>query len=199
MIIPFMSYPARPINGGPLETALPKNGVWKYEPKYNGWRAMVHLPSGAIFNRQGETLSIGQEFTDALRLLCSTLDCEAFKWADVEALSRRHTVGRGCLIVLDAVPTAYTPTAAATYSERRAWLDAVIPELDLMPGQIPLISLPPWVYSDTAWTDLQMINRRLGAEFYEGLVAKKADQPYPIQLLSPEREFPFWVKHRWKS
>ncbi len=194
-----ITYPARPINGGPMERALPKNGVWKYEPKYNGWRALVHLPTGTMFNRHGEKLSIGGDFDSAIKVLCSTLDCEAFKWADVEALSRRHTVGRGCLILLDAVPTAYTATAAATYSERRAWLDGVVPELALAPTQtLPLISLPPWVYPDTAWTDLQLINRRLGVEFYEGLVGKKADQPYPIQLISPEREFPFWVKHRWK-
>ena len=29
------TYPARPINGGPLELALPKPGHWYYEPKYN--------------------------------------------------------------------------------------------------------------------------------------------------------------------
>ena len=193
-----ITYPARPINGGPIEKALPKNGVWKWEPKYNGWRALVHLPTGTIFNRQGEPLSIGQEFSDAVGVLCATLDCEAFKWADVEALSRRHKLGRGCLILLDVVPEpAY---AHAPYSERREWIDfPVVPELDLTPPAIlPILSLPPCVCPDTAWQDLQLINRRLGAEFYEGLVAKKADQPYPIQLISPDREFPFWVKHRWK-
>ena len=30
------TYPARPINGGPLELAPPKPGRWYYEPKYNG-------------------------------------------------------------------------------------------------------------------------------------------------------------------
>jgi ATP-dependent DNA ligase len=42
------SYPARPLNGGPLELAPPKPGQWGYEPKYNGWRALVHAPTGSI-------------------------------------------------------------------------------------------------------------------------------------------------------
>jgi len=32
---------------------------------------------------------------------------------------------------------------------------------------------------------------------YEGLVAKRTTDPYPIQLRSPEEEFVGWVKHRW--
>ena len=48
-----ITYPARPINGGPLEKARPKHGEWFYEPKYNGWRALVHVPTGTMFNRHG--------------------------------------------------------------------------------------------------------------------------------------------------
>jgi hypothetical protein len=48
MITPI-TYPARPINGGPLPNARPKQGVWYYEPKYNGWRALVHIPTGTMF------------------------------------------------------------------------------------------------------------------------------------------------------
>ncbi len=40
-----VTYPARPINGGPLELAPPNPGRWCYEPKYNGWRALVHAPT----------------------------------------------------------------------------------------------------------------------------------------------------------
>ncbi|MCX6928101.1 MAG: hypothetical protein NT154_33550, partial [Verrucomicrobia bacterium] len=45
------TYPARPLNGGPLELAPPKPGPWSYEPKYNGWRALVHAPTGSMFQK----------------------------------------------------------------------------------------------------------------------------------------------------
>jgi hypothetical protein len=33
--------------------------------------------------------------------------------------------------------------------------------------------------------------------FYEGVVAKRSQDPYPAQLRSPNQEFVGWVKHRW--
>ena len=42
---------------------------------------------------------------------------------DCEALERRHNLGRGTLVVLDAVPESGTPT----YVERRAMLEALLP------------------------------------------------------------------------
>jgi hypothetical protein len=209
------TFPARPVSGGPFPKAREKAGHWIYEPKYNGWRALVHLETGAMFNRKGERLSINGEFTQALRLLRSTLDAAAFKWADVEALERRHGIGRGCLIVLDVIPEpAYAQTP---YGERRAWIAApVLPILDYLkapwtepcldrngglfraPDGFPLISIPPIVAPDQAWNDLKEINGCLGCEFYEGLVAKRIDSVYPIQLRGPEEAFPFWVKHRWQ-
>ena len=62
-------FPARPVNGGPLEKALPKSGDWYYKPKYNGWRTLVHVPTGTRFNRKLERLSIEKEFTIALHTL----------------------------------------------------------------------------------------------------------------------------------
>ncbi len=43
-----ITYPARPVNGGSFDKARPKIGVWHYEPKNNGWRALVHAPSGGL-------------------------------------------------------------------------------------------------------------------------------------------------------
>jgi hypothetical protein len=51
------TYPARPIDGGPFTAAPAKIEEWRAEPKYNGWRSLVHIPSGAMFNRQLEPLS----------------------------------------------------------------------------------------------------------------------------------------------
>ncbi len=43
------TFPARPIRGGKLELAPKKSGVWFAEPKYNGLRALVHTPTGAMW------------------------------------------------------------------------------------------------------------------------------------------------------
>lgn len=107
-------YPARPINGGPLEKTHPKHGEWFYEPKYNGWRALMHVPTGTMFNRHGRRLSIQHEFAKALAQL---QDSATFEWLDCEALERRHSIGRGTLIVLDCV------TEHLSYSARRRWLE----------------------------------------------------------------------------
>lgn len=186
-----ITYPARPVNGGPLDKALPKHGVWLYEPKYNGWRTLVHVPSGTMFNRKGERLSIAAEFRPALAKLRRT----SFEWLDCEALERRHGLGQGSLIVFDCI-------APSSFVERRQQLHAVFDRaLELGPFELcgcdevrlPLISTEPLAL----WTELQVANRILGCHFYEGVVAKRADSLYPIQLLSPTKEFPFWVKHRW--
>ncbi len=199
-LISPITYPARPVNGGPLEKSLPKSGSWFAEPKYNGWRALVHVPTRTMFNRKGELLSIAHEFKPALDCLCATLDAEAFKWIDVEALERRHGIGRGTLIVLDVVPE---PDYAKTqYWERRNWLRNVLP-MASVDGTIEndaVYHIPAWPSCEAdmdLYHLLQQINSRLGCEFYEGLVTKKADSIYPVQTISPDREFPFWMKHRY--
>jgi hypothetical protein len=112
IVPPF--YPARPVNGGPLPIALPKSGAWTLEGKYNGWRAWVHNPTGAMFNRDLEPLSINGEFEPALHLLRAM----PWEWSDVEALERRHDIGRGSLILLDYLPI----NPAETYTERKSYL-----------------------------------------------------------------------------
>jgi ATP-dependent DNA ligase len=64
-----LTYPARPVNGGHLKHALRKVGDWSYEPKYNGWRAVVHVPTSTMWNRHGERLTIAREFAPALATL----------------------------------------------------------------------------------------------------------------------------------
>ena len=100
------TYPARPLNGGPLERALPKYGQWHYEPKYNGWRALVHAPTGTMFNRHGQRLIIQREFATALaalRALRLSNGAGVVEWYDCEALERRHALGRGSLLVFDYI------------------------------------------------------------------------------------------------
>src|SRR5437016_2091093 len=104
------TYPARPINGGALELAPPKSGHWRYEPKYNGWRALVHAPTGSMFNRQGQPLSIAAEFGGALEhLRAIPFGADGIEWFDCEALDRRHALGRGTLLVFDYIRPLGTP------------------------------------------------------------------------------------------
>lgn len=196
------TYPARPINGGPLEHALPKNGKWFYEGKFNDWRSLVHIPAGHMWNRQGERLTIENEFRIALGTLRSTLAAGAFKWADCATLGRRHKVGKGSLIVLDVVPEPAFRSAG--YEERRSWLETVLPTLGArcVPNADSLYLPANTLETDFgdlagAWTALQEWNKVVGCDFYEGFVAKRAGSPYPMQLQSPDKAFAFWVKHRW--
>ena len=190
------TYPARPVNGGPLPKALPKSGDWSYEPKYNGWNALIHIETGAMFNRHLQPLTIAKEFKPALDQLRCTLDAQAFKWANCEALERRHDIGRGTLIVFDVLPEPeYRMTP---YIERRRWLQAVLPIHDF--GRAPdndTLLLSPHVLP-SQWDDLQYCNRKAGCEFYEGMVAKRNDSPYPFQLRSADVEYPMHQKHRWR-
>lgn len=195
------SYPLRPSNGGPLHLARPKRGQWTYEPKINGWRALVHAPTSRMWNRRGERLSIEYEFAAVLEAIRTADLPPEMEWLDCEALERRHDLGRGSLVILD-----YLAPDKTTYDERRKRirsLDCVNIEIDYTePAHIPNESLI--VLQDHSenlseiWDTLQERNKLWKAEVFEGLVAKRIDSPYPRQLRSPNQESPYWVKHRWE-
>ncbi|MGB8166154.1 MAG: hypothetical protein WCF18_01600 [Chthoniobacteraceae bacterium] len=184
------TYPARPINGGPLEKARPKHGKWACEPKVNGWRALVHVPSGTMWNRHGEKLSIAGDFKTALAKLREL----AIVLADCEALERRHNIGRGSLIVLDWI-------SGAPYLERRAYLESALQGHVRPASHEPdSISLIPSFDADKAtelYELLKTMNAEARCEFYEGIVMKRTTASYPNQLINPTRETTDWVKHRW--
>lgn len=211
-------FPARPTNGGPLPKARRKHHEHAYEPKLNGWRTEIHAPSRTMWNRHGELLSIAGEFNealDALEILGHTIGVQLF---DCEALERRHGIGRGCLFILDIIPTRngelgtkeeptppkahpefpHSAFRAPSWIERSAWLDRGLGRLPCHvkpePGRIYRPDLLP---GDLAtWEKLQLVNREWGAEFYEGLVAKREDSPYPFSH-NATTTTPHWIKHRW--
>lgn len=220
------SYPLRPVNGGPLPKAVKKHGIWRYEPKLNGWRAWVHTPTGLMFNRENQPLSITHEFAPVLqRIVARRAAGRCPDWLDVEALSRRVPVGKGSLILLDFY---YDFAAGHTYDRRQ---DDMYGLFMASASHAPILhpwrheqEAPPenelltfsYVYEDeaaqraggstvidpdlfplAAWDRLQAVNHALGCELFEGLVAKRADSEYPAQLRSASLEFPFWMKHRW--
>lgn len=212
------TYPLRPSNGGPPDKMRPKPQPekWIYEPKFNGWRAIVHAPTGRMFNRKLEPLSIEAEFAtvlDALRAHYAE-NPRTPEWIDCEALERRHNKGRGSLILLDYIPTS--PADPTPLHQRQ---QTICEELASVlsarfyafeheePPENSLLVIS-YHYSTTdsdpdmdpaaACARLQKINRTLGCEFFEGVVAKHLDSLYPHQLRSPEQSTPFWIKHRWK-
>jgi hypothetical protein len=192
------TYPARPVNGGPLPQLLkyPRPGKWAAEPKANGWRSLVHAPTGTMFNRHGERLSIASEFKAALTELWRL---ELAPWVDCEAFERRHPLGRGCLVVLDLViPGGYE-------ERRRIVAKAGVPIMPLIPAagaiEDKVVRLPTFAEGQEtleAWDTLQQANVVLGCEFYEGLVLKRSQSGYNVQLRSPEEEAKDWVKARWR-
>lgn len=194
MIAPI-TYPARPMTGGrkpPPE--LP--GDWDYEPKGNGFRLTVNTRHRLLWNRHNEPLSIADEFDEALEK-ASRLP---FEWLDCEGLERRHGFGKGTLVVIDA------PLLGGTYRQRRDILEKFIPPLigspELWPeNSVRLFPRFERKQVDEAWTTLRKINELCGAaplnRPWEGLVGKRADSLYPIQLRNPEETFSGWIKYKY--
>ena len=199
-----VTYPARPINGGPLELAPPKPGSWCYEPKYNGWRALVHAPSRTMFNRYGQGLSIAGLFTTALnRLRAAVLVAggTTVEWFDCEALARRHELGRGTLLVFDYIASG--PAAGQALRSRKQALAQVFAEHDFrqppLPEQVYAVQAQEPAQTDpqALYQELKRLNASWRCPFYEGVVAKRTTDSYPVQLRSSDQEFVGWVKHRW--
>ena len=201
---PLLTFPARPIQGGRFDLAPPKRGLWFAEPKLNGWRALIHTPTGTMWNRHGALLTIADCFRPALGLLAKLAE-RGLVWADCEALERRHNLGRGTLVVLDVVPVAGTPN----YEQRRAMLEAIIPIDAVFSGDasraVPCgaVVLTTTMRADSHadalafYQRLREANRALRCDFFEGIVMKRAESIYPVQLRSATEECRGWCKHRF--
>ena len=200
----LITYPARPIQGGRLELAPPKRGLWYAEPKLNGWRALIHTPTGTMWNRHGDLLTIADFFRPALSMLAK-LAVQGLVWADCEALERRHNLGRGTLVVLDFVPESGVPT----YEQRRAKLESMLPCNAVFSGDTtqpvpcgtamltPNLKVASRTDALVFYERLRGANRLLGCDFFEGVVMKRADSIYPVQLRSITEDYRGWCKHRF--
>jgi hypothetical protein len=197
------TYPARPLSGGRLGL-MPKPRVHLWSAKLNGWRAPVHTPTGTLWNRQGEELTIAGEFHDALE----ALSCCRLPWLDCEALERRHHIGQGSLLLIDVmVPEVPANERYRQLLEESVRLGWPLLRLGERPEANRVYLVHQTALSETArnaklqldheWRVMQTMNQQWGAEFYEGFIAKRADSAYPFQLRNPEAHCPWWVKHRW--
>ena len=215
------SYPARPTNGGALESALPQVSSWAWQPKVADWRGLVHCESGQVWNRHGGRLSIIHKIQPALEQLRERVG----GWLDV-GIMERNPLMRGCIIVFDFLPIG---EEEMTYDERRESLESFL-QFELMPElwKPALIEEPTkqgatyiggtsrypmcnrvFLVRQYVDCDPLAVYRRLQNEnkhllipqgypaLYEGLVAKRRDKPYPLQLRSPDVRTPWWIKHRF--
>jgi hypothetical protein len=211
----FPSYPARPTNGGALESALPKVGLWAWQPKVADWRGLVHANTGWIWNRHGGRLSIADKIQPALAQLQERIG----GWLDVGVMERQPLM-RGCIIIFDFIPDGVDADEMRiwTYDQRRESLEKhcgfeVMP-LDQFPQSNRVFLIPHFIGRPDGtccgagplmlYKKLDELNRQFGAVgtpghplLYEGLVAKRRDKPYPIQLRSPNVKTPWWIKHRF--
>ena len=107
--------------------------------------------------------------------------------------------------MLDFVPESGAPT----YEQRRAVLESMLPSNPVLSGDtrhpVPsgLAVLTPNHRIESQadalafYEKLRVANRRLGCDFFEGVVMKRADSIYPVQLRSATEECRGWCKHRF--
>lgn len=198
-------YPPAPLNGGPLQDAPAKVGSWVWQPKVDDWRAVLHVPTGTVWNQYGRPSSIADKFKAPLGFLAVQFDPEV-QWLDVGMMENRHDLMRGCIIVLDWI------TAGKTFGQRRGHLRCALPSLPFdvsrllaeTGGQVrdSVYLISQWdncedradALKKEAW--LQNENAIIGHKFYEGMVAKKRDSLYTFGR-KPKQKVPDWIKHRF--
>jgi len=184
-----ITYPAKPAFQDEPQTW---GNAWTIQPKFNGWRALVHITDDApeLWNRHGERLTIADNFTTALMELCRVFPTGT--WLDCEALERRGSI-TGTLVVFDVVMDG-------THSERMAWLANYMTPLawNILPASnsAVLCGTVPATEARKFFTTFAKINAKRGDDAFEGAVAKRKDSIYPVQLATPHRVCNDWQKFR---
>ena len=162
--------------------------------------AVVHIPTGTVFNRHGQLMSIGDEFSEAV----DELSQSPFDWLVCEALSRRHPIGRGSLFIIDWM----TPdmTMIQRHQSLRDWFP--IHEWKVLPAENRAYLIEQFEDSDDGlkqrWDEMIAMNLWLSmdivkdtCEFYEGFVATDKHSKYQFQLQSPDRTTTKIQKYRF--
>ena len=165
-----------------------------------------------MFNRHNEPLSIAHEFKESLDIACRL----PLEWLCCEGLERRHKIGQGSLIILDA-------PIAGDFASRKSIITAAALGnggcIEHTEADVPLennrVYLPLTLRNGIShrhapihaevstsellfWEVLKASNVILGCEFWEGVVCDKDNALFQMQLRSAEIDFPFSTKHRWK-
>jgi hypothetical protein len=200
------TFPGRPVHGPRLDSPAGRAildpalyGDRQAEPKWNGWRLLLDRVECIPWNRHGEIMSIGEEIHEAVEQI-HDLPSSFPRYVDCETLSRRHGLMRGSLIILDVV------MPHVIYTDRKRLIEDHVPifkESAHLFERNVVCSTPHFALcnAEKEWQALQQFNAHINCTglnaFFEGVVLKIVDSPYPIQRLNPERETAFWTKHRF--
>ena len=175
-----------------LTEQLPRGSGWLYEPKWDGYRAIVTV-SGAeatLTSRNGNDLTerfrdVARAAARAVRTPSAVLDGEVCALdedgsARFEALQSGR--GRLVLMVFDLLELDDEPVHKRPLVERRELLE------ELLDPSVDGVRLSP------AFEDGQALLDAARAQGLEGVVAKRADAPY-----RPGRRTPEWRKVKLRS
>ena len=192
----------RPIDGGLFHKARKKDVPCAYEPKANGHRALVHVPTMQCWNRHGQRMTNERDYGNALDLIHAECN-NVIEWLDCEFMGRRTEVMKGCIIILDCPSLHYL-----TYKDRKSSIKYIgFNDTPISEDECSCVSLIPSVSSYEEgielWNDLPKFNKRLGntnpqTQLWEGIVVKEMDSRYRIQTHRDDVESPEWVKHRMR-
>jgi bifunctional non-homologous end joining protein LigD len=155
---------------------LPHGEGWVYEPKWDGFRAIVSLSAGdaRLTSRNGNDLT--QRFPDvaravehAVRSADAVLDAEICA-LDEQGRSRFSLLQQGegtrALVVFDVLEVDGEPLFELPLSERRKWLERLV---DPKAGGVVV---------SPQFEDGDALLRAAHEQGLEGVVAKREDSPY---------------------
>ena len=175
-----------------LTETLPTGSGWLYEPKWDGYRAIVAVRGGeaTLTSRNGNDLTerfreIARAVVHAVRSPSAVIDGEVCALDDAGA-ARFETLqsgsGRLVLIAFDLLELDDRPVVGRPLTERRRMLE------ELLDPTVEAVRLSP------AFDDGAALLDAARAQGLEGVVAKRADAPY-----RPGRRTPEWQKLKLRA
>jgi len=184
----FLTYPARPVDGGNNPKLVV--GDWSYSPMFHGQRYIIHAPSRSTWNETGNAVNTLNEFKEPLGLLELV---SPFEWLDCLAIDRRVGIGRGSLIILDAI------VKGVPFHERKGSIDNTFEQLsidgNMSIGNKKLYSVPQWEGDQSKhWRRMHQINLFINKKFIQGMIMRKKDSLYPIQKNDRHQRCFEWVR-----
>ena len=209
--VKHITYPAAPRNGGPV-FRQPLYGEWDVMPKYNEWRGLAHVPSRTVWNNNLElsTMKIPHFWDHAKKT--------PFQWLDIGMFGKRckELPLDGAIAVFDWVPVDRLTPWGMRHQLITKWFDTLdryecpglgqifTPEiLRVTPRRFGACDLSNGKVGGDMPSLVEAFARGLKEwskdkfDLLEGIVLKRVDSPYPVQLIGPKRKTDNWIKHRW--
>ena len=168
-------------------------GDFRFEPKLDGWRAMVHVRGNgiAVYTRPGREVAASLPELDRLADIVpagTVLDGELvagsgrswsfYRLGSLLATRPDHRRQRATFVAFDVLAIGGESVAGQPYEQRRRLLES------LRLGGPAWCTVSQW--PDTEVVDLLAVCERLGVE---GMVGKRVGSPY-----RPGERSPDWVK-----